>query len=243
MYSGSFAFTLAETLITIGMIGVIAALTLPTLMNSTNDKETVARVKKVRATVNEAYGRAYAKYGPINTWFTADDIADTSFKKRAVRIGQRMSEFLQVEKDCNTTLSGCFASGNVKYLGGGNSTDEINSSSLYYKMILSDGTSLAFSGWPGTYDGKPYYYVIFDIDGPIKGKNTAGIDNFNLWVFDSGVTTKAEGTHDLSSCKAGATRICTDWVIMYDNLDYLHIDSSGKCPNGTVLSDTNPTCN
>ena len=42
----SSAFTLAETLIIIGMIGIIATLTLPTLMSGTNDKEIVAKVKK-----------------------------------------------------------------------------------------------------------------------------------------------------------------------------------------------------
>ena len=52
----SLAFTLAETLITIGMIGIIATLTLPTLMSGTNDKEIVAKVKKTYANLNEALG-------------------------------------------------------------------------------------------------------------------------------------------------------------------------------------------
>lgn len=41
-----FAFTLAETLIVMGIIGVVAALTLPNLNDSTNNKEKVAKVKK-----------------------------------------------------------------------------------------------------------------------------------------------------------------------------------------------------
>ena len=41
-----FAFTLAETLIVMGIIGIVSALTLPNLNSSTGDKENVARVKK-----------------------------------------------------------------------------------------------------------------------------------------------------------------------------------------------------
>lgn len=40
------AFTLAETLIVMGIIGVVAALTIPNLNSSTADKEKVAKVKR-----------------------------------------------------------------------------------------------------------------------------------------------------------------------------------------------------
>ena len=40
------AFTLAEVLITLGIIGVVAAMTLPTLINMTNKKELEVALKK-----------------------------------------------------------------------------------------------------------------------------------------------------------------------------------------------------
>ena len=40
------AFTLAETLVVMGIIGVVAALTIPNLNQSTGDREKVAKVKK-----------------------------------------------------------------------------------------------------------------------------------------------------------------------------------------------------
>ena len=46
-FNKTLAFTLAETLIVMGIIGVVAALTLPNLNSSTGDKEKVAKVKKV----------------------------------------------------------------------------------------------------------------------------------------------------------------------------------------------------
>lgn len=39
------AFTLAEVLITLGIIGVVAAMTLPTLVQRYKEQETVTRVK------------------------------------------------------------------------------------------------------------------------------------------------------------------------------------------------------
>ena len=51
-------FTLGEALITIGIIGVISALTIPALMKSTNDAETVAKVKKAYNTLVNAYDQA-----------------------------------------------------------------------------------------------------------------------------------------------------------------------------------------
>ena len=41
------AFTLAETLIVMGIIGIVSALTLPNLNSSTGEKEKVAKVKKI----------------------------------------------------------------------------------------------------------------------------------------------------------------------------------------------------
>ena len=50
------AFTLAETLIVIGIIGVIASLTIPSLSNETNSKEAVTKLKKTQAILEDAYG-------------------------------------------------------------------------------------------------------------------------------------------------------------------------------------------
>lgn len=47
-------FTLAEVLITLGIIGVVAAMTIPTLMNSTNQAEFKTGYKKIISTLNQA---------------------------------------------------------------------------------------------------------------------------------------------------------------------------------------------
>ena len=48
------AFTLAEVLITLGIIGVVAALTLPSLINKTYNKEIQTQLKKAYSELNQA---------------------------------------------------------------------------------------------------------------------------------------------------------------------------------------------
>ena len=66
------AFTLAETLVVMGIIGVVAALTIPNLNQSTGDGEKVAKVKKVYANLEDAFVRATAVYGPFDECFIID---------------------------------------------------------------------------------------------------------------------------------------------------------------------------
>ena len=52
--SGISAFTLAEVLITLGIIGVVAAMTMPTLMNSTNGAQYKTAYKKALSVLSQA---------------------------------------------------------------------------------------------------------------------------------------------------------------------------------------------
>ncbi|MBR1681134.1 type II secretion system protein [bacterium] len=81
------AFTLAETLIVMGIIGVVAALTLPNLNSSTGDKEKVAKLQKIYSNLSDAVGRTQAVYGPRTGW-TNKSFAD------------RMEDFLKISKKC-----------------------------------------------------------------------------------------------------------------------------------------------
>ncbi len=50
-----FAFTLAEVLITLGIIGVVAAMTIPTLMKNTQDTELKTAWKKEYSVLSQAF--------------------------------------------------------------------------------------------------------------------------------------------------------------------------------------------
>jgi prepilin-type N-terminal cleavage/methylation domain-containing protein len=57
------AFTLAEVLITLGIIGVVAALTLPSVIQNHQKQVTVNKLKKVYSTLSQVVARSYAENG------------------------------------------------------------------------------------------------------------------------------------------------------------------------------------
>ena len=73
-------FTLAEVLITLGIIGVVAAMTIPTLIQNTNSVKFATQFKKDISTLSQAALMAQAQYD--SDYATATDlcgsIADTS---------------------------------------------------------------------------------------------------------------------------------------------------------------------
>ncbi|MDR1168777.1 MAG: prepilin-type N-terminal cleavage/methylation domain-containing protein, partial [Heliobacteriaceae bacterium] len=56
-------FTLAEVLITLGIIGIIAALTMPALISDYKEKATVAKLKKVYSIFSQVMLQAQAEHG------------------------------------------------------------------------------------------------------------------------------------------------------------------------------------
>lgn len=67
MYSKG--FTLAETLITLGIIGVVAAMTLPTLIQQHNNKVVETRLMKFYSSINQAIKMAEVDYGDKKIWY------------------------------------------------------------------------------------------------------------------------------------------------------------------------------
>ena len=198
------AFTLAETLIVIGIIGVVSALTLPNLNSSTGEKEKVAKVKKIYQNLDDAVGRAIAVYGPLDEWI----VSDTTVASQSTRFAQRISEFLKVSKDCGVTANrGCFSS-----------RGSIDSSSNIYKIIVADGASIGFVTWEGH---RLDIYV--DIDGPQKGSEIDGNDKFTFVYADGFFHPLGRSNPTGAFDSAGYDDYI--WVFYHDNMDYL------KCAN------------
>ena len=57
------AFTLAEVLITLGIIGVVAAMTLPAVITNVQKKVVENQIKVFNSTINNAFKMAQAEYG------------------------------------------------------------------------------------------------------------------------------------------------------------------------------------
>ncbi len=63
-----FGFTLAEVLITLGIIGVVAAMTIPVLMQKHRNQEVEARLKKFYSSYNQAIIMAEGEFGDRAGW-------------------------------------------------------------------------------------------------------------------------------------------------------------------------------
>lgn len=61
-------FTLAEVLITLGIIGVLASMTLPALIGNYREKEYAARLKKFNSTMAQVLILSENENGTVNSW-------------------------------------------------------------------------------------------------------------------------------------------------------------------------------
>lgn len=74
-----FAFTLAEVLITLGIIGIVAAMTLPAIIQKHRNQVVEAKLKKFYTTMNQAVRMAEVEYGDMRYWW--EDLSGATFEE------------------------------------------------------------------------------------------------------------------------------------------------------------------
>ena len=234
------AFTLAETLVVMGIIGVVAALTIPNLNQSTGDREKIAKVKKIYSNLEDAFGRATAIYGPIDEWFSNVPASMDTL----TRTGDRLTEFMKVSKNCGREKNkGCLNTTQKNMFDGGVTNPD---NTTFYKFVLADGATVAIH---------PLGLIYVDIDGANKGATQLGKDVFAFvyyyehdGIIETLTVPRADnmaqyiGYLTPKSQNEGNFLFATGWIIDYGNMDYLKLTSEGKCSNGTVPTDANPSC-
>ncbi len=67
-YRKRFGFTLAEVLITLGVIGVVAALTLPSVVADYRNEQTAVKLEHAYSVVAQALVAAQAEHGDMQSW-------------------------------------------------------------------------------------------------------------------------------------------------------------------------------
>lgn len=73
-------FTLAEVLITLGIIGIVAALTIPNLIGNYEKYITVVKLKRAYSIISQVAERGVAEYGDMNSWDSFYDEKDNCEK-------------------------------------------------------------------------------------------------------------------------------------------------------------------
>lgn len=160
-------FTLSEVLITLGIVGVVAALTIPNLLVNKEKQEYVNKTKKVYSTLEQTLKMAEIDYGSRSTWNYG---TTTGNGDEAVAFANTyLIPYMNVSKNCGKA-TGCWASP-VKRFDGTNSLQGYDDNSQFAKFILNDGTAIHIAI---PIIGKVYLH--FDINGPTKGPNVYGQD-------------------------------------------------------------------
>lgn len=136
-------FTLAEVLITLVIIGVIASMTIPTLMNSTNQQEYRVGLKKGISALNQALSLNYALEGKVlgdPDLQSADEVIRNLFTKRMSVITTKTSSEGFGAGSTGISSEDCFYTADglryaMNWLGG---TDDMEAGEKYYAHILID---------------------------------------------------------------------------------------------------------
>ena len=236
------AFTMAEVLVTLIIIGVIAAMTIPSLEQNAKQREKVVSCKKAFSTLSNALALAEQTNGPIRKWGLSDADSYSDFEEFFL-------PHLNTVNLCNNT-TGCFGDGeyksykNEKY----DSISDKGYGTPGVAAILSDGMSVSYDLQTsqnsntatevlGVYASAPIVVFAVDINGP-KNPNTVGEDVFFFVATREGLkpagTDKSLSNIDCGKDKDGTE--CAAMVIKYGDVDYdKHINeakSSGDSGSG-----------
>ena len=94
--NGKSAFTLAEVLITLGIIGVVAAMTLPALIQKNNAKSLEVAFKKAYSNLYNSFNQVIAEGYPVYVLNSAGDTP--SFDRNSEFAQQVYSKYRQLKR-------------------------------------------------------------------------------------------------------------------------------------------------
>lgn len=200
---GKKAFTLAEVLVTLGVIGVVSALTMPALVQHFKDMVLISQAKKSYTNFLNVIKRMEAE----NECTNYADIFATG--ESAAQIAKNIAEFYNGSQVCATKNQGCGSEYKVKTATplnngtGGISLENfgfprinnIDGSSIYLRNIRDNCMPYTYTvnkkDENGFYTGETYTAtetrcatVIIDVNGEFKGPNQYGADVHQIIVLD-----------------------------------------------------------
>jgi type II secretory pathway pseudopilin PulG len=184
---------LAEVLIALVIIGIVAAITVPTIISNVDERERSAKVKKAYSTLANAFTRL--KADGIDNDYVAVNV-------NSENITNYLANYLVTTKVCYFK-KGCWNSGNTRYLNGDIVYSNRNGMGIGgnpITAILNDGTFIDLevfsSGSINKYFGvtvkKDTLAIFFDINGD-KKPNVIGKDIFAAYWSDNGFVPAFKG--------------------------------------------------
>lgn len=194
------AFTMAEVLITLGIIGIVAAMTLPAFIANHRKQVMLAKVKHTYNIIANAFERAKVDYGTdINYWYLPE--SGSQLEKSMFFAETYLLPYLNAPIYCADKPTAPYCFYQVKYLAGNDTANwgpaDNNSGTA---LLLDNGVALSVTvGELATLNPDDpineainRIRILFDIDGP-KGYNRYGYDVF--WLELGGAEGRLKGNN------------------------------------------------
>lgn len=220
-------FTLAEILITLGIIGVVAAMTLPALVGKYQEKQTITAVKAAYSIFSQASMRLVNEHGSFsalakNPWETGNNNA--ALKENANITIEALSKYLKAFKRCDKA-KGCMAE-YYTTLDGSKKYNWDNYTNLQ-TGILANGMTFWILNNCGNGDTNETgcAQLGVDINGS-KKPNIMGKDFFWFSITNNGkILIKSETDIDIM-CNLNSTQThngyyCSSYILIHGNMNYL----------------------
>lgn len=222
-------FSLAEVIVCLAIVGIIAAMVIPVMVFDVYEKTTVVKLVKFYSTISNAYKMVRSVYGPPEDW---PDHPFNSKKANKALFVEKFKPFLKIMHDCEVENSSLCLMNNQYYkIDGSIEMNLVNR----YDLVLADGSSVLFYT---RNDGaqhsrtKSYGYIYIDING-VNGPNRAGYDLFefaimNDYIVPGYLDVDGSDSYLLRNCLNNGYS-CAAWVILHQNIIYR------KCPDDLII--------
>ena len=197
--SCKFGFTLAEVLITLGIIGVVAAMTMPTLMNQTNGAQYKAAYKKALSAISQGV--------TLNVALDGGSFADTG-KGKAASLDAAKNDKDEatgeetVASMLNARMNIVKASGvpdKYAFVAGADDDSSITQASADTYLFFNDGSMLAYKA------AEAFGCQAADAEASITGKLCEGFIDVNGLKGPNKVVTCDKGTYTNATKAEGST--------------------------------------
>lgn len=231
------AFTLAEVLITLGIIGIVSALTLPSIINHFKVKQLESAFKTADALIQQAIQKSVNEigYDSINDFNRASSWDNAPFeevKQLVPDLNEAYLKQFKIIKKLDPKINELYYKNAMCHNMFGKTLSSYNG--CYYSTgtpyIISNG--MLVSTFTATKTGANHPVLVetmFDTNGPFKGPNRIGYDIFTYksheWLTMCNPTI--QNSYNTSHCYYYAHRNLNPidsskpyWDILYKPLSY-----------------------
>ena len=211
------AFTLAEVLITLGIIGIVAAMTLPAITANSRRKEYSSRIKKFYSTMQQAIMRSEVDNSESIYWEKTDEIKDEEGTSDQIENAKASEKFFN-----------SYIKPYIKYLSVKKKTNSEEDKDINYelKITMADGTVMYW------HNGSCIDMRI-DVNGN-KQPNKSGYDQFTFVLCKEPTSKEACGgnkhfctyfpmripTREQALAKCKSEPAYCSVVLQYDNWEF-----------------------